>query len=96
MKAIVLLTLILTAVASFCIAAETRMTIRTDTTVGIDPITGDVKGGGFTEIKAVKVDPPPATTSSTAASSTDTTSASATGTSSTGTSLAPTSSTGTP
>ena len=96
MKAIVLLTLILSVIASFCIAAETRLTIQSNTTVRIDPITGDVKGGGFTEIRAVKVDPPPPTTASTAASGTDTTSASTTGTSSTGTSLTPTSSTGTP
>ncbi len=83
MKAIVLITFILTTIASLCIAAETRMTIQTNTTIRIDPITGDIKGGAHTEVRGIKIDPPPTTTSSTGISSTDQTTASVTGTSST-------------
>ena len=83
MKGIVLMTLILTAVASLCLAAGTHMTIQTDTTIRIDPVTGEVKGWGHTQIKGIKIDPPPVTTSSTGTTSTDTTTASTTGTSST-------------
>ena len=92
MRAIVLMTLILTTVASLCIAAETHMTIQTNTTIRIDPVTGDVKGGAHTQIKGIKIDPPPTTTTSTGASSTNTTTASTTGTSSTdaGTGTVPT------
>jgi len=94
MKAIVLMTLILTAVASLCLAAGTHMTIQTDTTIRIDPVTGEVKGWGHTQIKGIKIDPPPATTSSTGTSSTDTSTGSATGTSSTNASSGTTSTAG--
>ena len=92
MRAIVLMTLILTTVASLCIAAETHMTIQTNTTIRIDPVTGEVKGWGHTQIKGIKIDPPPVTTSSTGTTSTDTSTGSATGTSSTdaGTGTVPT------
>jgi len=87
MKTIAMITFILTTIASLCIAAETRMTIQTNTTIMIDPVTGDIKGGAHTEVRGIKIDPPPTTTSSTATSSTDQTTPSVTGTSSTDSSV---------
>ena len=97
MKAVVLMTLILAVIASACMAAETHMTIQTNTTIRIDPITGDIKGGANTQIKGIKIDPPPPTTSpaGTTTTSTDPSTASVSGTSSTDTTVPSTTTAGT-
>jgi hypothetical protein len=82
MKAIIFISLILVAVASAGMAAETHMTIQTNTTIRIDPATGHVKGDAQTQISGIKIEPDPATTptagtssASTATSTTPTTGA---------------------
>jgi hypothetical protein len=54
MKALVLIGLILAATSSVGIAAETVMTIRTDTTIRIDPRTGRIKGDAHTEMNGIR------------------------------------------
>ncbi|MGO9568473.1 MAG: hypothetical protein ACLP5H_13115 [Desulfomonilaceae bacterium] len=54
MKTIALVGLILVATVSTGIAADTLMTIQTNTTIRIDPITGLVKGDAQTQVKGIR------------------------------------------
>ncbi|HMK34488.1 MAG TPA: hypothetical protein VK463_05435 [Desulfomonilaceae bacterium] len=72
MKSTVLIGLILMATLGVCMAAETHMTIQTNTTIRIDPVTGDIKGGAQTQIKGIKIEPAPTASSATGTSSTST------------------------
>ncbi len=54
MKTMALIGLILLATVSTGIAADTLMTIQTNTTVKIDPITGQVKGDAQTEVRGIR------------------------------------------
>ena len=54
MKTMALIGLILVATVSTGIAADTLMTIQTNTTVRIDPITGQVKGDAQTEVRGIR------------------------------------------
>lgn len=54
MKTMALIGLILVATVSTGIAADTLMTIQTNTTVKIDPITGQVKGDAQTEVRGIR------------------------------------------
>jgi hypothetical protein len=54
MKTMALIGLILVATVSTGIAADTLMTIQTNTTVRIDPITGQVKGDAQTQVRGIQ------------------------------------------
>ncbi len=54
MKTIALIGLILVATVSPGLAADTLMTIQTNTTVRIDPITGQVKGEAQTQVRGIR------------------------------------------
>jgi hypothetical protein len=54
MKTMALIGLILVATVSTGIAADTLMTIQTNTTVRIDPITGQVKGDAQTQVRGIR------------------------------------------
>jgi hypothetical protein len=54
MKTMALIGLILVATVSPGVAADTLMTIQTNTTVRIDPITGQVKGEAQTQVRGIK------------------------------------------
>jgi len=54
MKTIALIGLILVATVSPGVAADTLMTIQTNTTVRIDPITGQVKGDAQTQVRGIR------------------------------------------
>jgi hypothetical protein len=54
MKTMALIGLILVATVSQGIAADTLMTIQTNTTVRIDPITGQVKGDAQTQVRGIQ------------------------------------------
>lgn len=54
MKTMALIGLILVATVSPGLAADTLMTIQTNTTVRIDPITGQVKGEAQTQVKGIR------------------------------------------
>ena len=54
MKTALLISLILAVTAGAVFAAETHMTIQTNTTIRIDPVTGQVKGDTQTQIKGIK------------------------------------------
>jgi hypothetical protein len=54
MKTMALIGLILVATVSPGVAADTLMTIQTNTTVRIDPITGQVKGEAQTQVKGIQ------------------------------------------
>lgn len=72
MKAIVFISLILVVTVSAAMAAETHMTIQTNTTIKIDPATGDIKGDAQTQIKGIKIEPDPAASPAADTSSTGT------------------------
>ena len=54
MKTMALIGLILVATVSPGVAADTLMTIQTNTTVRIDPITGQVKGEAQTQVRGIQ------------------------------------------
>ncbi len=54
MKTILLISLILAAMVSVAMSAETLMTIETNTTIRIDPITGQIKGNAETHVKGIR------------------------------------------
>jgi hypothetical protein len=54
MKTMALIGLILVATVSPGVAADTLMTIQTNTTVRIDPITGQVKGDAQTQVRGIQ------------------------------------------
>jgi hypothetical protein len=54
MKTMALIGLILVATVSPGVAADTLMTIQTNTTVKIDPITGQVKGDAQTQVRGIR------------------------------------------
>jgi hypothetical protein len=54
MKTMALIGLILVATVSTVVAADTLMTIQTNTTVRIDPITGQVKGEAQTQVRGIR------------------------------------------
>jgi hypothetical protein len=54
MKTMALIGLILVATVSPGLAADTLMTIQTNTTVRIDPITGQVKGEAQTQVRGIR------------------------------------------
>ena len=54
MKTILLISLILAAMVSVAMSAETLMTIETNTTIRIDPITGQIKGDAETHVKGIR------------------------------------------
>jgi hypothetical protein len=78
MKTMALIGLILVATVSPGLAADTLMTIQTNTTVRIDPITGQVKGEAQTQVKGIRKSqelPDAVNTSAPGTASTDTTAA---------------------
>jgi hypothetical protein len=72
MKAIIFISLILVVTVSAAMAAETHMTIQTNTTIKIDPATGNIKGDAQTQIRGIKIEPDPAATPAADTSSTGT------------------------
>ncbi len=54
MKTMALIGLILVATVSPGVAADTLMTIQTNTTVRIDPTTGQVKGEAQTQVRGIR------------------------------------------
>ena len=56
MKTMALIGLILMATVSTGVAADTLMTIQTNTTVKIDPVTGQVKGDAQTQVRGIRKD----------------------------------------
>src|SRR5208283_5592017 len=54
MKTVALIGLILVATASAGMAAETNMTIHTNTMVRIDSITGQIKGDVQTQVRGIR------------------------------------------
>ncbi len=77
MKTMALIGLILVAAASTAFAADAVMTIQTNTTIKMDPVTGQIKGDAQTQVKGIKkhYEPPEAVTASAASTSTDNTGA---------------------
>ncbi len=54
MKTVALIGLIIVATASVAVAADTLMTIQTNTTIRIDPITGQIKGDTQTQVRGIR------------------------------------------
>ncbi len=54
MKTIALIGLIIVATASAGMAAETSLTIQTNTGIRIDPVTGQVKGDAETQVRGIR------------------------------------------
>ncbi|MGO9122096.1 MAG: hypothetical protein ACLQPD_31350 [Desulfomonilaceae bacterium] len=54
MKTILLISLILAAMVSVAMSAETLMTIETNTTIRIDPITGQINRDAETHVKGIR------------------------------------------
>ncbi|MGO9567800.1 MAG: hypothetical protein ACLP5H_09690 [Desulfomonilaceae bacterium] len=54
MKTIALIGLITVATASMGMAAETFMTIQNNSTIRIDPMTGQVKGDAQTQVRGIR------------------------------------------
>lgn len=80
MKTIALIGLIIVATAGAAIAADTLMTIQTNTTIRIDPTTGQIKGDAQTQVRGIRKHhevPDVANTSTAGPASTDTSAATA-------------------
>lgn len=54
MKTVALIGLIIVAIASVAVAADTLMTIQTNTTIRIDPISGQIKGDTQTQVRGIR------------------------------------------
>ncbi len=54
MKTVALISLILVATAGVGLAAETNLTIQTNTTIRIDSITGQIKGNAQTQVRGIR------------------------------------------